>query len=226
MSEFEHGKLSPWGYIIDAEAIPDFITATDFANYTNGRFGTTDTRIAAGIPSATEAVRNYCGWHISPSLECGMIYRVRDLRDAFIGADLLVQLPATYVTAVSKIVLDARWNEDADDWDGEVITDSERFDFGMGDGLLRIYDVGPRDRRSQIFIRYTAGMDNASIPSIKELTANMVTHAIANPYGVNSEAAGGVSVSYSSAWAGKSGAGALSNDTREVLGAYRVRGVF
>lgn len=221
MSEFEHGKLSPWGYIIDAETIPDFITATEFSNYTANKFGT-DTRISANIPSATEGIRNFCGWHIAPELTCGMLYNVRDLRDAFVGPDLLIQLPATYVTGIEKIVLNAVWNDDADDWDGDLLDD---YDIGMGDGLLRIYDVGMPDRKAKIFIKYTAGY--AEAPStIKELTADRVTHAVVNPYGVNSESAGGVSVSYSGIWAGSSNASALPSDSREILEAYKCKGVF
>ena len=100
MSEFSHPNLTPWGYTVDAETIPDFITTAEFAYYTANKFGN-DTRIAANIPSATQAIRNYCGWHISPSLLCGMVYRVADLRDAFVGCDLLIQLPATFVSGVS-----------------------------------------------------------------------------------------------------------------------------
>lgn len=225
MSEFTNGKLSPWGYIYDAETLPDLLTATEFNNFTASKFAG-DTRITANIPSASASIRNFCGWHISPSLTCGIKYRVQDIRDAFIGPDLLVQLPATYVTGVSKIVLDAKWNEDADDWEGEIIEDPDRFDFDMGGGLLRIYDVGPRDRKSQIFIKYTAGFPDTEIPALKELTANMVTHAVTSPYGVNSETAGGVSISYSSTWAGQAGSTSLTNDTREVLEAYKVKGVY
>jgi len=225
MSEFEHGQQSPWGYIIDAETIPGFITDAEFDAFTANKYHG-DVRIAKNIPSASQTIRNYCGWHISPSLECGMLYRIQDIRDAFIGPDVLIQLPATYVSAVSKIVLDAKWNADEDDWDGEIITDPDRFDFGTANGLLRVFDVGPRDRRSKIFIRYTAGLPDGAIPSIKELTANLITHAIASPYGVSSEAAGGVSISYSSTWAGRAGSTALTNDTREVLDAYKVKGVY
>ena len=225
MSEFENITQTPWGYIVDAATIPDFITPDEFDAFTANKFHG-DTRIVAGIPSATDAVRNFCGWHISPNLTCGITYRVQDLRDAFIGPDLLVQLPATFITSVSKIVLDASQNPDTGDWEGEVISDPERFDFGTSDGLLRIYDVGARDRRSKIFIKYAAGFPNTSVPAIKELTANLVTHAVANPYGVNSEAAGGVSISYNSSWAGRTGTTALTNDTRAVLDAYRVKGVF
>lgn len=225
MSEFEHGNLSPWGYIIDAETLPDLITATDFSNFTNGKFGTTDTRISAVIPSASSSIRNYCGWHISPNLTCGMLYNVRDLRDAFVNGDLLVQLPATFVTSVDKVVLGAVWDSDAEDWSGEVITDSDRIEIGMGDGLLKVYDVGFQDKRSRIFIKYTAGLPNNAIPLIKELAANRVTRALTDTYGVNSETAGGVSISYNSTWSGK-GATALTDDTREILEAYRVKGVY
>ena len=56
MSEFEHGKLSPWGYIIDAETLPDFITFGEFNNFTNCKFGA-DVRIMSNIPAATEAFK-------------------------------------------------------------------------------------------------------------------------------------------------------------------------
>lgn len=225
MSEFEHGNMTPWGYIVDTETLPDLITTTDFSKFTNGKFGTTDTRIAANIPSASASIRNYCGWHISPSLDCGMLYNVHDLRDAFVGGDLLIQLPATFVTEIKKIVLNAKWNADADDWDGEIIEDSDRFDFGMGDGLLKVYDVGLLDRRAKIFVKYTAGFDNTAIPLVKEIACNSVARALTSSYGVTSETAGGVSISYSSTWSGR-GSGALTDDTRETLGAYKVKGVY
>lgn len=225
MSEFTHPNLSTWGYTYDAETLPDFITTTEFSNFTNGKFGTTDSRIAANITSASAAIRNYCGWHISPSLTCGMLYNVHDLRDAFVGPDLLIQLPATFVSAVTKIVLCAKWDTEEDDWKGEVITDPDRFDLDPS-GLLRVYDVGFLDRKAKIFVKYEAGLPSTNIAVIKELTANKVTHAVTNAYGITSEAAGGVSVTYNSTWSGRSGSAALSDDTREVLDAYRVKGVY
>ena len=223
MSEFQNGNLTPWGYIIDSQSLPDFITSTEFSNYTNGKFGTTDTRISANIPSATASIRNYCGWHISPNLTCGMVYRVQDLRDAFVGSDLLVQLPATLVTSVEKVVLDAVFNSETGEYEGDIVDD---YDIGMGNGLVRIYDVGPRDRKSNIFIKYTAGYPDTNISVIKELTAHRVTHALSSSYGIMSESAGGVSVTYNSAWAGNTRSTALPDDNREVLAQYRVKGVF
>ena len=222
MSEFTHANMSLWGYIYDAETLPDFLNAAEFNAYTNGKFGF-DTRIGANIPAATAAIRNYCGWHVSPNLTCGMIYNVRDLRDAFTGPDLLVQLPATFVTSIEKIILNAVMNQQTGEYEGDDKTDD--YDLG-GDGLLRIYDVGFLDRKSKIFIKYTAGYPDNKIHDIKELTAHRVTHAVTSSYGVMSEAAGGVSVSYNASWAGNTRSTALPDDNREVLNPYKVKGVF
>lgn len=221
MSEFQNATLSPWGYIFDAENLPGLISKVEFDNYTNGKFGG-DSRIEACIPSASEAVRNFCGWHIAPELTCGMLYNVRDLRDAFVGSDLLVQLPATYVTGVQKVVLNAVLDSSTGLYEGD---ETEDYDVGMGTGLLRIYDVKNIDRKSKIFIKYRAGFNN-SPSAIKELIADRVSHAVTNPYGVNSEAAGGVSVSYSGIWAGSSNSSSLPSDSREILEAYKCKGVF
>lgn len=221
MSEFNHATLSPWGYIIDSENLPAFISVDDFHLFTNGKFAG-DTRIVSTLPSASEAIRNFCGWHIAPSLTCGMVYNVLDLRDAFVGRDLLIQLPATYVTDIQKIVLNAVLNPSTGLYEGDETDD---YEIGMGDGLLRIYDVGNLNRKSRIFIKYTAGFTDTP-SAIKELTADRVSHAVTNPYGVNSEAAGGVSVSYSGAWAGSANSSSLPSDSREILEAYRLKGVF
>ena len=221
MSDFTNPNLTNWGYIVDAETIPNFITADEFNNFTASKFSG-DTRVTANIPSATEAIRNYCGWHIAPSLTCGMVYRVADLRDAFVGPDLLIQLPATFVTGVSKIVLNAVLNELSGEYEGDVVTD---YDLEQS-GILRIYDANVCDRKSRIFIKYQAGLPLTNINAIKELTAHRVTHAVTSSYGVMSEAAGGVSVTYNASWAGNTRSTALPDDNREALEPYRCKGVF
>lgn len=222
MSEFVHGNLSPWGYIIDGENIPDFLSVAEFSNFTNNKFGIADTRIPTNIKSATGSIRNYCGWHISPNLLCGMVYRVFDLRDSFAGSDLLIQLPATFVTSVEKIVINAVLNPLTQSYEGDEITE---FD-AEPSGLIRVYDVGCLDRKSRIFIKYRAGLPDDQISVVKELTAHRVTHAVTSSYGVMSEAAGGVSVTYNASWAGNTRSTALPDDNREVLEAYKVKGVF
>lgn len=221
MSEFTNGKMSPWGYVIDADKLPDFISETEFNLFTGGRF-TNDLRISANIPSATSAIRNYCGWHISPNLDCGVMFNVRDLRDAFVGSDLLVQLPATMVSEVKKILINATIDKDTGDYAGDEVTD---YDLNPN-GLLRLYDVGCLDRKSKLFVHYKAGLSSSDIDVIKELTAHRVTHAVSSSYGVMSEAVGGNSVTYNASWAGNTRSTALPDDNKEVLATYKVKGVF
>lgn len=215
---------TPWGYTLTGgQTLTDFLTPFEFNAFTANKFQF-DTRIGANIPSATAAIRNYCGWHISPNLECEMVYNMRDLRDSFVGPDLLIQLPATFVTSIEKIVLGAVWNEQAATWDG-VLVDANDFDLSPS-GLLRIFDAPGYDRKAKIYIKYKAGYPDDQIGVIKELTAHRVTHAVTSSYGVMSEAAGGVSVTYNASWAGNTRSTALPDDNREALEPYRVKGVF
>lgn len=212
--------LTPWGYkLLNTESLPNFITAQEFDSYTNSRFHG-DARIEANIPSATRSIQNYCGWHIYPNLACEMVYRVFDIRDCFVGPDLLIQLPATLVTGVGSILLNARQEDDT--WTGDEVTDYDLDEHG----LLRIYDVSGIDRKSKIRIVFNAGLPEAQMDLLKELTAHRVVHAVSSSYGVTSESAGGVSVTYNASWAGNTRSTALSDDSKEILGTYRVKGVF
>lgn len=209
-----------WGYTLtNADKLPDFLTDLEFDVFTGKRY-TGDVRTVPNIAAATRSIQNYCGWHIAPNLECEMVYRVLDLRDSFVGSDLLVQLPATFITGVSSVLLNAELSDG--EWTGDITTD---YDIESS-GLLRLYDVAIRDRRSKIRIIYNAGLDISQIGLIKELVANRVTHALSSSYGISSESAGGVSVTYNSSWAGNTRSTALPDDNKEILNPYRVKGVF
>ena len=212
--------LTPWGYTLTtATSLTDFLTTTEFGSFTNSKF-TGDSRVSANIPPATRSIQNYCGWHIYPALECEMVYNMRDLRNAFVGGDLLIQLPATLVNSVTSILLNAQKVDG--EWTGEETTD---FDLNAS-GLIRVYDVGYRDRRSKIRVVYNAGLAENQMDVLKELTAHRVVHAVSSSYGITSEAAGGVSVTYSASWAGNTRASALPDDNKEILAAYKVRGCY
>lgn len=209
-----------WGYkLTTAESLSDFLTTAEFNAFTSNKF-TGDVRIEPNIHSATRSIQNYCGWHIYPNLECEMVYRVLDLRDCFVGSDLLIQLPATFVTGIKSVLLNAIFADD--EWHGDETTD-----FGLSEsGLLRIYNAHIVNRKSRIRIVYMAGLDSTQIDVLKELTAHRVTHAVSSSYGVNSESAGGVSVSYNASWAGNTRSTSLPDDNKEVLNPYKVTGVF
>lgn len=209
-----------WGYTLTtASSLSDFLTIAEFNAFTANKF-VGDVRIEPNIHSASVSIQNYCGWHIYPNLECEMIYRVLDLRDCFVGNDLLIQLPATFVTEVSSILLNPIFEDNT--WTGDVLTD---FDVDQS-GILRIYSVGHIDRRAKIRIVYKAGLDTTQMDVLKELTAHRVTHAVSSSYGVMSESAGGVSVAYNASWAGNTRSTALPDDNKEILNVYRCKGVF
>ena len=203
-----------WGYNLteDATTFADLLTESEFDELTAGKY-TGDRRIAAEIKAASDAIRNYCGWHVYPEAACSLTERLLhgDGRTKRVGRDLMIQLPAKFVTAVSSVLID-----------GVAYTD---FDFER-DGILHIFDVPALSRKSLVVVDYKAGIPDALMASVKELAAHRVTHALASSNGVTSEAAGGVSITYNAAWVNSARASALPDDDKEVLAPYRIQGVF
>lgn len=214
--------ITPWGYeILSEQSLDNFVTPQEVNDFTGGRFQG-DVRVQANIAPATSSIRNYCGWHIAPSVDCVCTMNIRDLRDAFEGNDLLVQLPARLVTEIKSILLNAKYDSATQTWEGDELGD---YDI-QTNGLLKVFDVGCCDRKSKLRIVYKAGYDLTDIPLIKELTAHRISHACASSYGINSESAGGVSVSYNAAWAGNTRSTALPDDNKEILEPYKVKGMY
>ena len=202
-----------WGYTItDADALAPMLSEADFNALTANRYAG-DARIAPNLDAACAAIRNFCGWHVYPALACSMTERLLagNGRVKCVGPDLLIQLPAAFVSAVASVAIDAAPFDD--------------FDIAPN-GSLRLFDVGWMNRRSQIAVCYTAGLSDDMMDAIRELIAGRVNHALAQPYGVQSESAGGVSVTYSASWAASASASALPDDNKELLSPFKVRGVF
>ena len=205
--------LTTWGYTLtEADTLTPILTLAEFNAMTANKYAG-DVRIEPNINAACAAIRNYCGWHVYPDLACEMTERILhgNGRVKRTGPDLLIQLPATFVTAVTSVTLDGIPFDD--------------FDL-QPNGILRLFDVAPTGRKTQIVAQYTAGLPDGLLDGLKELIAGRVAHALAQPYGVQSESAGGVSITYSATWAASASATALPDDNRATLDAYRVRGVF
>lgn len=207
--------MTTWGYAIeDAEELTDLLTVEEFNTITANKYAG-DARIQEAIKAASMAIRNYCGWHIFPQLDCICSERILsgDGRLKRAGADILIQLPASIVTGVSSVAID-----------GNAFTD-----FAISpNGLLRLFDVYRLtiSRRTEITVVYTAGLQDGITDTIKELAAGRIIRALSGTAGIASESAGGVSVSYSSGWTNGGGAGALQSTDVETLEPYKLRGVF
>ena len=200
--------LTNWGYTLtDTESLADIITAEEFNTMTAGRYSG-DVRIPSGIASASLALRNFCGWHLSGSLACKISWTATNRGVIRHGRDITIQLPARFITAINSVEVA-----------GEEFTD---FSFQVN-GLLTLYDVPRLDRRDTVEVEYTAGISDTS--AIKDLVGQMVTLTLAKSYGVTSEAAGGVSITYNSAWTNGSFSQVLENNTG-LLAPYRLEGVF
>lgn len=200
--------VTTWGYeLTNEQTLTDIISVNEFNTMTGGRY-TGDTRIASSIAAASLALRNYCGWHLTGSLNCKAVYRATDRRIVRHGADITIQLPTRFLSAVSSVKVN-----------DEVTTDLSF----TTNGLLTLYDVSFGNRRDVVEVEYTAGIPDAS--AIKELVAQMVTLQLAKSYGVTSEAAGGVSITYNSAWTNGSFGSVIGNN-EGLLAPYRLEGVF
>ena len=207
--------ITSWGYTItDADALADMLTAEEFNTMTANKF-TGDGRISGAIKAACMGLRNYCGWHVSPSQACSFSERLLygNGRIKRVGGDYLIQLPAAYVTGVTSVTIG-----------GEAWTD-----FALEpNGILRLFDVYDHriTRKTEIVVVYAAGLPSALMGSIKEIIAGRATRALVDTNGVASESAGGVSISYSANWSNGGGAGALQSTDVETLEPYRLREVF
>lgn len=197
-----------WGYTIEEEGLeflPDMLTREEYADLTAGKYGN-DRRIPPTIKAAQSAVRNYVGWHLYPALSC-------EFETDSLDTGHIVQLPSRYVSAVESVTVDGRELE------------PEEYAFKTS-GLLYLKKPPARKGWNDVKVRFVSGLPEAHMDAVKELLGHRVTHAMAASHGVQSEAAGGVSVTYNANWINSARATALPDDNKEVLAAYRLQGVY
>ena len=201
--------LTRWGYALTTEnSLPDLLTAEEYNAITGNRFSG-DVRIAPAIKAASQAIRNYCSWHVAPSLACKLTTSVYDKRVTRVQDGVQIQLPAMFVSSITSIKVGG---EDKSIY----ILDSN--------GMLLVMDVDRfAEPTTPIEVEYIAGIED---DAIKDLVASQVNHSVAQSYGVTSEASGGVSVTYNNAWAGGGQASYLNEYAREILAPYRLQGEF
>lgn len=205
--------LTNWGYTLtDVNAMTDMLTPSDFDDFTAGKYSG-DARIGSDITAACDAIRNYCGWHVYPSAACELNTTFFDGRVTVVRGAVLIQLPARYVSAVSSVSIGGV------EYTSFVAEPS---------GLLKVYDVSLAGLReyAPVVVTYTAGLPEGLMGGIRELIAHRVTHALASSSGVQSETAGGVSITYSANWTNSARATALADDNKEVLAPFKLQGVF
>ncbi len=202
-------RLTNWGYSVDG-TLADFLTELEFDSFTANKFSG-DERIQSNIASATAAIRNYVGWHLSPELPCELSTTFFDRRVSRGNGGILIQLPARFVSAITSVTIDGNA------YDKYVLEPG---------GLLKVYGVPHFAEYTPIVVTYQAGLSGELMNAVKEIVASRVIHALASSYGVTSEAAGGVSITYNASWAGNTQSTELTDPAKDVLTPYRLEGVF
>ena len=200
--------VTNWGYTIKSGSLTTLLPEDSFEFMTANKY-VGDLRVGPAIDAASAAIRDYCGWHISPSVTCEMSTSFFDRRISRSGDAVLIQLPARFVSAITSVKIN-----------GSEYT-TYVFDTN---GLLKVYGVSWLPEWAQVVVEYTAGLNTAS--GIQEVVANRVVHALNSTDGVQSETTGGVSVTYASSWVNSAKASALADDNKEILAPYRLQGVF
>lgn len=188
--------LTPWGYEADG-TVPPLISAETFSDLTGGKWDT-DPRVSAAIDAASAAVRSFCGWHVAPNVACRAVVDGDGMRS--------VWLPTTVLTSVESVQLSAselsgiQWSRI-----GQVMPD-QRAPIGL----------------QTVTVDYHAGL--SEVPAdVAAVVAGVVVRSIALSYGVASESAGGVSVSYSQgATYGGAGNATLTDADKAALMPYKV----
>lgn len=189
--------LTAWGY--EAEDLPSLLSIQDFNAMTGNRHEG-DMRAVVALDAASQAVRNACGWHVCPPLECRATPLLVQPR--------LVALPANAVTAVTKVV------------ENGVELTGGQYEWRR-DGLVRraCFECWPTNWNA-VAVEYVAGYEADAVPDLKEAVRSIAEGVLAVAAGVNSESADGVTISYSAS--ASSVAAALTEQQRAALAPYRL----
>jgi hypothetical protein len=63
--------MTKWGYSVDVEgALPSLLSLDDFDAMGGAEFSATESAKKATLAAVSAAVRDFCGWHVAPKLEC------------------------------------------------------------------------------------------------------------------------------------------------------------
>ena len=185
---------TPWGY--EVEDLPPIISE-DELNAATGNAHAGDVRLIAAIDAASAAIRNECGWHVSPPLDC----------TAHLSpSGKVAKLPANLVTEIKSVTEDGK---ELAPGDYEA----------RHDGLIRRACFRNWSRRwDGVKVEYVAGHEIT--PELSSLAINLVEAALTTPTGIASESAGGVSISYKAAAATL--AAAAIGGGASILAPYRL----
>lgn len=185
-----------WGYDVNGTLAP-ILSVNDFTAMTGMQ---ASDRIESALNAASQAIRNYCGWHITPSIKCTANPS---------GGEVVAKLPAGYVSSIESVT---------ENGTALAATDYQ----WRKDGLLKhVLPCRWCDAWDGIEVVYNAGYEADAVPDLVEAVCAIASGVLAVAPGVSSESADGVTISYSASAA--SVAAALTSQQRNALEPYKLR---
>ena len=180
-----------WGYSV--ETLPSLISVQQLRELYS--LSSTDAQLQTVLDAVSSAIRDFCGWHVAPSLSCTFKGH---------GDGRLLMLPAMGVTAGSSLKVG-----------GTPVTAYEWTSAGM----VRLTDGAFPDAWRSVECTYVAGF---SAQSVGQVAAQVAANALVAAPGVSAERAGDVSITYNQTGVGITGGVSLLQRDRDALAPYRL----
>ena len=189
--------MTRWGYSVDAAELPPIIDEDEFNTNTGGVMSSNSDRIEAVLAGVSQAVRDWCGWHVAPVLDCTWIGQ---------GEGNLLLLPCACVRSVSSLEIA-----------GEDVRDFE----WLPDGLVRLVGKTFPDSWRSVECSFTAGNDATG--ALGMVVSQIAANQLAATAGVRGESVGTASIDYNQTDNGVSGGVRLLSSDLRLLAPYRIR---
>lgn len=186
---------TPWDYEITNTSLPPIIDASAFDRITGGVMASTREQVTAKLEGVSSAIRDFCGWHVSPSRTC--VYTGN-------GEGRLLVLPAMHVSSVEYV---------------KVNGENVEFEW-QSNGLVRIMGGRFPDSWRAVECRYTAGVESSSV--LGEIVAQIASNALTAAPGIAEEHAGSVGATYNKTGDGITGGVSLLDRDKALLAPYKL----
>ena len=193
-----------WGYDIYVEELPPLISIEQFNAITDNQWADNEAKIKLALSATSQAVRDFCNWHISPVLECTV--------ELSADGGKTIQLPALSVEDIVRV------SED------EQELAEGAYQWKRNGSLRRACYRNWTDKWQGVKVDYRAGMINDSV--LAQIVAQITASSVAASWGVQSESVGEVSVAYNQTASGVSGGVSLLERDCVMLNPYRIGGLW
>lgn len=195
--------ITPYGYSVDiadgGAELPPIITADEFNAITGSRWATSQAAVNMALAAASQAVRDYCRWHVAPALACKVTLSP--------DGEGVLQLPCLRLVGITAAT------EDGNDIKAAIQAQDI--------GIIRKADGSPFTCSwSGLEIVYVAGFPTNSL--LQGIVAQIAENRLAAPGGVREEHAGQVGITYNQTASGVAGGTALLERDMEMLSAYKL----